>query len=543
MHRLLRYVRSHYPDLLTHLTFIAVTAIIFTGLFLPRYYHVKQTPPGTEYSFAEGFTFDYFQYMSYIKYGMEGNWRLVSRYTDLIQPKVLIHTYWTVLGHIASAFSLSPFAIYLISKMAGTILLIFSIYQLIRIVLPQSSLRILALILMLAMTGIWNAKFTGGVIQLSQPLDWSTNFNILGKFALPPHHLYALSALIWSFILLFRKNASQITLLSACILGMITGFLNPSTVAITIFFSIVAGLIFIILYRKKSAVWLTRLGVMFLFILPVLGYHYFIFNNMFPWSYMYKLMYGFNPVTHFWEYLFALGPILILALPSVFSKRFREMPLIPLLFSWAFAPLALYPFTGWLPINNSRLFQSYQYIPLIVLAPLGLSAITGKFIRKNLLRYAVYIVISLAFTAYAVIPFIATYQTTVAAAKLYYFNMYVPYAGIHALQYLDTTTPYESVVLAGEYVSAMIPAYTHNRTVIGREDTVTDYFIRRKNTFDFFDGKLTADQALSFFRQYNISYIFMGMDAPMYGPNHIEKYPFLKVVFSEGPVSILRIIR
>ena len=83
----------------------------------------------------------------------------------------------------------------------------------------------------------------------------------------------------------------------------------------------------------------------------------------------------------FYQYIISLGPLLFSSLISVFFIRsIVKVPLLRLIFIWAYLPLLLFflPDIN-LPINTWRLFQTYQHIPLAILTAYGLAHIVRRF--------------------------------------------------------------------------------------------------------------------------------------------------------------------
>lgn len=209
---------------------------------------------------------------------------------------------------------------------------------------------------------------------------------------------------------------------------------------------------------------------------------------------------------------------------------------------WAYLPLVLFPFLGNpLPLNAARLFQSYQYIPLSILATQGL--INLVFLLRSIIPSRVSTTfLVLLLVIYAIPPALTTTKATVTEIQPRFYNSYVPIAAVHAFDFLNKKSPQGSVVLSGEYVSQMIPAFTHARTILGRDDVAPDYYQKQKTAYAFLDGKLTPDEALQFLKHYSISYVLFGIDTNPYEKIEIFKsYPFLQEMFRNGSVSLLKI--
>lgn len=280
-------------------------------------------------------------------------------------------------------------------------------------------------------------------------------------------------------------------------------------------------------------------GVFLLFTLPVTLYHFFVFSHTEPWSLMYQMMSAFNPISSFGGYLLALGPLFPLSLLSILSIREDPRPIYIFLLVWLLLPLFLYPFCGSLiPINTSRLFQTNQYIPMCILAVVGLSSVFSFKLPRLLKSLKLLIVLFLLFSS---IPYYLSIVRNNSFINPNAYNVYAPRSLVGAFEFLDRNTPDRSVVLSGEYVGSMIPAFTHDRTILGRNDNARDYYQKQKQAFDFLNGKMAQEEAKMFLQKYKISYLLLGMDTLKFSVLPYGKYPFLSVVYEKDPVSVVRV--
>ena len=106
---------------------------------------------------------------------------------------------------------------------------------------------------------------------------------------------------------------------------------------------------------------------------------------------------------------------------------------------------------------------------------------------------------------------------------------------------MNTNTPMGSVVIAGEFASGMIPAFTDSRVLIARDDVVPDYYQVRDGLFAVLDGRAPDYIAKDFLRRYNVRYILFGLDSHRFEDTENTKFPFLKEVFRSGNVSVVAV--
>ena len=521
--------------------FITVIIFVLIGVFLPTIFHMFATPQNTFYSLADGYTFDYYQYMSWIKQGMDGHLLLTSPYTEIPYPRVLIHPFFPILGIIAGLFSVSPFIAYAFSRITATVFFIFVFYILTSKSLNLPSARFISLFLFLTSTGFWTISYDKNIYSLVEPISWSQSFNVIGKFSLPPHHLLALSFSIITYLLLIKKRKRILDPSLSILLGILTGFLNPSTLLFTDVILFCTLLPLFLIYRDKFK-WFISKSLLFLtFTSPVLLYHFYLFNHFLPWSLMYKLMQSFNPSVSLVSYLLSLGPVFPLALYAIITKKTSSSPLHLLLSFWTILPVILFLFRSVLPVNNSRIFQSYQYIPMTIVAAIGLQSLTLKLARFKIKRKVIIFLFLSFFGIFAFLPYVMTINKSVRVISTNFYNIYLPKTLLGAFDRLEKQAPRGSVVLAGEYVSSMIPVFTNNRTILGREDSAPDYFQKQTESYTFLDGLMGEKETWEFLQKYSISYILSGVDTIPYETLRIKSYPFLTEIYRNQNVSVLQV--
>lgn len=518
------------------MVFTVLVLTSFTAVFLPFHTALRHTPAGATYSFAGGYLPDYFQYLGWIKDGLMGHFFLSSRYTDTVSPAVFMQPLFSLTGLTGRLIGVtSAPLLYLYLRLFSLAVFLSSVLLLIRKTFRRVSHRIMALVCFAAATAVWHFGPRG----ISDPIPWVSSFSVIGKIDLPPHHLLAL-ALMTPAVLIASGNSPtrrRTGILIFC--TILCGMLNPTALMMLLAIYAVLGVAGLRPGAPASGrKWLWLLPV-FLTGAGVLLYDYLVFRTVPPWSVMYERMKAFNPPVGIADYIAALGPALLLGAIGAVSLRGKNA-IHTALVSWAFLPLALFPVRGLIGINESRLFQSYQYIPLAVLATSGILTLSSLFKRFIAARLTEACIIGFL-VVYAAVPFISSVPSLSAVPDPSWFPYYIPSSLAAAFRYLDTHTPAGSVVLAGEYVSAMIPAYSHNRTLIARDDISEDYYTRRDLVFAFLNGQMNTSEAEAFLNGYHVSYVLYGIDAPPPPPHTAE--PYLHPVFEAGGISLMQVKR
>lgn len=521
--------------------FILVLLTVFAGILIPLYSHVKQTPSDTFYPLAEGFFPDYYQYLSWIRAGADGNLWQINRYTYRSDPVAAVHVFFPLLGLVSKPFGLPPFQMLLLARLLATLAFFVCFFTLTKHLFTKQSGRILAILLLLSQTAIWQITWPGKTPVLVEPIPWVGTFNTLGKFNIPPHHLLSLALTLVVLALMVNPSTKSGPLAMAAA-GVVLTFLNPSTTVIFLLSLAAAGLFQFLFHRSQAKAYALKLVPFLATSVPILAYHLWAFAHLMPWSLMYTLMRAFNPPTRFTDYLLALGPILPLALVSFTNRQFLRSLIAPVLLAWAFLPVLLFFLVGTrIPLNYSRLFQSYQYVPLAFLGVVGLQTLTKALARWRFNQKLGTMLVIILFVGYALFPFVETIKVQIQAISPLWYNVYLPVSAVRALQYLAAETSPDSVVLAGEFASQIIPAFSHNRTLIARADTTADYEAKLTQAYAFLDGKLLPAQASQFLKTYAISYVLFGFDAQVYAALPKDKFPGLTEVFRDGVVSVVKV--
>lgn len=531
-------IRKRFPPF-DSFVFLFVVFAVFASIFGPVAYQHSLAPPDTLFPFAGGFFPDFYQYLSWIYDGSKGHILLTSRYSEVQSLRVFIHPLFPIIGYIGALFDLPPYISYLVSRIIATGIFLMTYVGLLRACIKTTALRSLSLLLFLSFSGFWTIDTTQQLFKVQEFIPWSGNFNVLYKFNLPPHHFLGLSALML-IILIFHTNRITIGLfLSHVILVILLGLLNPSilSIALTIW---ICAFIFAFTSIGKTLIPLQKPLIVSIAVgASVLLYHMLIFRFVLPWSVMYERMKQFDPPASFISYVLALGPMVLPALFSIKSAYKKDTAVI-FLFLWAYIPFVLFMLKGsFLPINGGRLFQSYQYIPLSILSAMGIEYLMQILRIKR--RIFLYGVIGSVSVLYGIIPFLSTVRSYKGSLNPVWFNVYIPKSLIDTFSFLSTSTPKESVVLASEFTSQMIPAFSHNRTILARDDIVFDYDIKRDRALAFFNGMIDQSNAEQFLKTYNISYIIYGIDAPSYRNIPASYSAFLTPVYSHGPVVLAKV--
>ena len=466
--------------------------------------YLWQTPEGFTFPLIHNFVEDYYQYLDIMRQGFDGWWGATSRLTPEVLPRMMVSLFLLLLGHAARIFHVSVPVMYTVARVGGGIALMILVYQLIRLVFPQSfAKRFTALCIVLFSTYFWGWGSAGPVVA-TLPHAW-TEFDPIFRWSFVPHHLWSKVGMLAVFLLLidgetrsrFRKRI-YILLVVALVIGM--GFTNP-VVYVTFIPTIILYAVLTLHIKSKLSF---EIGVAMVAV-AVAGlvtlYHRYLQTNIFPWtSYLLwekTLSYKVNPV----DYALSFGPTLVfflLAVPTIW----RMGRVGSLLLAWAGSSwIMLYIVGPLVPVTPERYLGGYQFIPLGIGAVGGiwviaqwfdrvLKATPLAFARGGLMKFVLIVILFSYFSIGLYASFIE--HTGYVSANRNNPQVYVPNDLMDAFAYLRQNSQSEDVVMAPYEISTMIPGLTGRRVVAGHVMFTQDVGVKRAAINEYFTTRDSA---------------------------------------------------
>ncbi|MEO1443936.1 MAG: hypothetical protein AAFV33_26290, partial [Chloroflexota bacterium] len=236
-----------------------------------------------------------------------------------------------------------------------------------------------------------------------------------------------------------------------------------------------------------------------------------------------------------WHYLLAYGPVLIagaVALRRVWQTAGNRYPL---LLAWSVVGLTLV----YLPINVQRRLAEGVFVPLVILAVLGLSQLMQTDTeeqRRTWLR-PVLLVATLPGMLFILV---VTSLGAISAPP----DLYTQTSTVTALQWLDAneTSGRErgGVVLARFDVGNRLPAYAALRPYVGHGPETLNSREKEATAEAFFNGELSAEDATTLITdpENYIDYVFVGVgDVLSDGVDSV-----LTEIYREGDIVMYRVV-
>jgi hypothetical protein len=366
---------------------VVFAAAIATLSLLPYLLAYVWTPPGHHFA---GFFFiadDATTYLAKMRQGADGSWLWNDPYTSEPHGGVFLFSFYLLFGHLAALLHLPLIAAYHLARISGAIALVIAADQLCRRVLPEH--RRLGLVLVILGSGagflaqaLGNPSLLGSRVEaldlhLPEISGW---YSILAI----PHFAWATALIIAALLGLLRVAEAPawrpVALTSAAMVALTA--IHPQMIP-------VLGVIWIA-YQGVLVIWgdrpsirsLAAQAVPFLATLPLLAYNAWILfrdPTIAEWAHQWRHQ-APGPVS----LAVSLGlPLLAAILGTVIAWRRRDRGLA-LLLVWPPLVIALL----YLPnlANIQRRLLDALYVPIGILAAVGIRALTSRLRRARARR-------------------------------------------------------------------------------------------------------------------------------------------------------------
>jgi len=580
------------------LFFIVVTTIILGLNLTPLISHIRHSPPGRTFALIHNNAQDFFFYQSLMNLGGSGQWLTQDPYTTEPHQSSIIFSYFLWLGKISKILAL-PYAItyHLIRIVLSVVFLYFTFYFLLYIKIPHP--RLTYFFFVFAAPLMHTIYDNGKAVKVSY-MNWWTGMDPIRRVAYLPHHMIGALLLVISIILILKyfntKTRKYLVYLS--VITPVIGFIHTPSLFI-ILLILPPSLIIHFLSnhiaqkislhearnskqnqnsndRNNKHLDLSKLKLLNIFrisdfgfrispIIGLLGYWLIGLSSLllmvsqtnrgFPWSQYLAWEKNLQfPLDQ--ELIGALGILfpftLIGVIFSLFSRKFERV----LIVCWFTIPFILIPLSQRFNISNIRLIQGMPYLPLAILAVLGISTIqkglqailnniSNKFKKFNvLLGYLPAGEAGWVIGLFLILFFIFTLPTLSWSLKdqireywPIFGNVYFDNRLNNAFAYINTNFPAKTVTLSTFYTGNYLPAFTNTVSFIGHFGYTYKIDEKQSITRKFFENKMPLDEAKQFIMNNNIALVFQGPEEKPIYKDHL--YPtILKPVYDREEVTL-----
>lgn len=490
---------------------------------------------GSDWKFT-GFLFgveDGNSYIAKMLNGANGDWLFRTPYTTMEQTGLIVFLPFILLGKLTSQPGQHDqlVAIYHIFRWIGIFLFVFSSYDFISLFLEKSTYKKAAVLIISCGGGLGWLYFVGlqSIWGENLPLEFYSpeSFGFLEIFGLP-HLAFARALLLWGLTEYLRDPFSfwdKKKVISTCLIWFLIGFFQPLTISIG-WILITAHLIavWIFQFNKKRinqkedfVEWNEYLhrGI----VIAGSSCFWIIYNGIIflrdPFA---KIWMGQNylPSPPIFSYLLAYAWMMPFVLIGVFvlfkNRKSRDIFLL----IWVF----LLPILAYAPVNVQRRLPEGYWTAIVIIALTGIYKIASE--RKWILNL---IVIP---TFISTLFFISGSILTILHPGL---PAFIPRTEVECYKKMNQLKKTKDVVLADKITSNSLPAWANIRTLIGHGpesalkeeiELLVDRFLK---------GLMTSQDQIEFLEEYQVKFLFWGINEQKIGVWNPDSDPLLKLAF------------
>ncbi|HEX2980539.1 MAG TPA: hypothetical protein VHO48_09770 [Anaerolineaceae bacterium] len=495
--------------------FLAVLLILLVTA--PYLYAATQ---GGEETVFGGFLFnprDGNSYLAKMQQGREGSWTFKLPFTAEPGQGVFLFVFYLALGHLGRFTGLPLIWVYHLARVLATAALVFALRDFFRHLFPDMPRPARqAMLLTIFTSGLgWIVSLAGG---LTSDLWVAEGYAFLSAYA-NPHFPLGLALMLWLFTRLDGASTWR-NLLGLFVLGLLLALVMPFGLAVT---AAVAGVYFLwnaVGTRQfRPLLYLAAFsggGALLLYQYPTTLAH----PALAVWN-----MQNFTPSPPFWDALLSFSPALMMglvALPAFWRQRGDAN--VRWLLSWFLAGLVLI----YAPFNLQRRFMLGYSIPCAAMAAWGIHLLEDRMPGRRWPFLALFI---LALPSNLIVLASGFYGASTRDPLLY-----LSHDEAAALEWIQTSTPRDALILAGEEMGMYIPARTGRRVIYGHPFETVNAADELANVERFFSGELSRQEADAFLRDREVDFVLVS--AREQGVDRAERILGLPVVFQSGPVAL-----
>ena len=516
------------------LVLAAVVAIISLLPYLLAY---LWTPPGHHFA---GFFFiadDATTYLAKMRQGADGSWLWNDPYTSEPHGGVFLFSFYLLFGHLAALLHLPLIAAYHLARISGAIALVLAADQLCRRVLP-AELRRLALVLVVLGAGagflaqaLGNPSVLGSRVEaldlhLPEISGW---YSILAI----PHFAWATALIITGLLGLLRIADAPawrpVAVASAALIALTA--IHPQMIP-------VIGVIWVA-YQGVLLAWGPRpsirsvaaQAVPFLATIPLLAYNAWILfrdPTIAQWAHQWRHQ-APGPVS----LTVSLGLPLLAAVAGMVIAWQRRDRGLALLFVWPPLVLALL----YLPniANIQRRLLDALYVPIGILAAVGIRSLTSRLRRARARRIEAILVTSCCLSSLIVLAIALRFASGAFA------EAYIADDSWRAVQWLSTHHQPSDRALSSPGAGQLLPAWAGVSVYVGHYSETLDYFQKIRNVSEVLKPGASEATVRAFLHDNGITLLYWGPDETLTGFQPASQ-PYLEPVHQDGAVTIYRVL-
>ncbi|OGF99375.1 hypothetical protein A2Y99_03145 [Candidatus Gottesmanbacteria bacterium RBG_13_37_7] len=555
------------------LFFCICSTVILTLNLTPLIANIRHSPEGRTFALIHNNTQDFFFYQSLMNKGANGDWLTTDPYTTEFHSPSIVFSYFLWLGKLSKLLGI-PYAYtyHLVRIILSVAFLAVSYFFILYLSFPYPYLTFFFFVFA---SPFFHQIIDWGKVNTVPYMYWWTGIDAIRRSAYLPHHMFGgLMLILIIFCLLKiiytteRKLIKQYLAFSI-LLTPITVFIHPPSLLIIILF--LPSLIILFLLRKiientkkigslkiipsllqeikprirnysaLTIFWF--LGIIFLFIMVWTTNRGLIWSKPFEWEKQQQL-----PVAN--ELFGAFGIIFPLSIigiiKSLSSTKFKYY----LIVAWLITPLLLIPFALSLQMSNIRLIQGVPFLPLSILAAIGVKTIedflvsifkrrqaVSKKIPRNLIGSLFHCIIVIIFIIFTYPTLIWSVKDQIREYWPIFGNVYFDNRLYYAFSFINSSFPKDTITLSTFFTGNYLPAFSHTVSFIGHTGYTYNANQKQELVKRFFENKMTETEVKDLIMNNNITLIFQGPEEKPIYSNYL--YPqLLKPVYDREEATI-----
>ena len=496
---------------------IWVALLVLLLVSLP--YWIAVVAEGPEHVFG-GFLFnplDNNTYLAKMYQGWRGDLRSTLAFSADPGQGGYLNLFYLFLGHLARWTGLSLILVFHLARLLGVILLLFFLWRFLTVTLTVERWQLWAFTLASLGLGLGWLVFALGV--LTSDFWVAEAYPFLSAYA-NPHFALGLALLLWLLTLPGLYNqVPQPRWLAGWKAGgaaLLLSMLSPFGVVVVL--ATLGGLLLwefishLVTSRRQPGIrsslaafvlaspvcqrlihrliWVLICGV------PLLLYDFWVVRidpQLAVWNAQ-----NLTLTPPAWDVLLALSPALLLALPGAWRVARSDHRDARLLLVWALTGAVLI----YAPFGLQRRFLMGLYAPIAALAGYGLESLTERY-SPRFARWAAILALGLALPTTLLILMVGLFGAQIRDPVLYLTR-----AEAQALEWLNSNTPADALVLAAPETGQFIPAHTGRRVLYGHPYETVNGEAEKAQVRGFFQGDLPSLSDL--LEQRQVDYVFYG---------------------------------
>jgi hypothetical protein len=515
---------------------LVFAAAIASLSLLPYLLAYLWTPPGHHFA---GFFFiadDATTYLAKMRQGADGSWLWNDPYTSEPHGGVFLFSFYLLFGHLAAVLHLPLIATYHLARITGAIALVFAVDRLCRRLLPPQ-LRNLGLALVILGSGagflaqaagnpsIFGSRLEALDLHLPELSGW---YSILAI----PHFTWATALIIAALLGLLRileTPAWRPMALTSLALIALTA-IHPQMIPVLAV--IWAAYRALLLWWGRRPSWraLAAEAAPFAASGPLLAYNAWILfrdPTIAEWANQWRHQ-APGPVS----LALSLGlPLLVAIVGMTVVWRHRDQGLA-LMLVWPPLVVALLYLPNF--ANIQRRLLDALFVPIGILAALGLRSLTGHLRRAQARRVEAVLLTVCCFSS-AIVLAIALRFASGAFAEAY-----VSDDAWQAMQWLSSHHQADDRALSAPAAGQLLPAWAGVRVYVGHYSETLNYFQKIRNVGAILKPDEPDGAVQGFLAANGLTLLYWGPDEAATGFKP-DDHAYLHPVYRHGAVAIYRV--